>query len=144
MHSYLESDVIDTINAKYGTNFTNLTMQKVTGIAIGDDYPNWNAYEKIRDTNVSFKISATATHNSLGHIKDETLQIFTWAERPGWGWTSNDNGVISDYGGPSQNASTSIINRLLELGITIKEVSNLDVNFSIGEEIQDWDKYLHL
>ena len=47
LHSYLESDVINAINAKYGTNFTHLTMFKVTGIAIGDDCPDWDAYEKI-------------------------------------------------------------------------------------------------
>lgn len=135
--------ILQAVNEKYGTSFEGWS-QLPTAYEVGDTVPNWNAYEKIRDTNVSFKISASSQYNSLGHIKGENLQIFSWAERPGWGWTSNDNGEIMNYGGPTQSASSPIISRLRDLGITIKEVTNLDVNFTIGQTIQDWNEYLHL
>lgn len=70
MHSYLESDVIDAINAKYGTNFTQLTMQKVTGIAIGDDCPNWNAYEKIE---MPLNLSALILFNKTRYIAIDVI-----------------------------------------------------------------------
>lgn len=46
-HSYLENDILTAINEKYGTNFSRLTYLREPSIAIGDDCPNWDAYEKI-------------------------------------------------------------------------------------------------
>lgn len=39
--------MIAAVNEKYGTSFTSYTPVEVFGLDVGDDYPDWDAYEKI-------------------------------------------------------------------------------------------------
>lgn len=137
MHSYLESDVIDAINAKYGTNFTFLTMQKVTGIAIGDDCPDWNAYEKF--SGIRWAILYTGKSGVFGIIENDTYKVYCYdANRVQI--TSNEGVIVS-----SQYYTSDFANfmkqKLVSAGENVESVEQLISSLNQGDNVPDWSLY---
>ena len=141
MHSYLESDVIDAINAKYGTNFTHLTMQKVTGIAIGDDCPNWNGYEKIEipKHRVAAKMPSGAEASFLvGEIENSTFKVYA---KSSGSIISDNSGLIVAVNGPAAYAAQYIIGIFAQYGVTIDTVEDVMVDWEINTYIPNWSQF---
>lgn len=144
LHSYLESDVIDAINAKYGTNFTHLTMQKVTGIAIGDDCPNWNAYEKIEMSSIHVAIHMANEMSPMvfGKLKGDTVSLA--CQNASEAYLAMGQGQII-------NGSVDITNPTDINTITSKiqsqypDVTNLGSfleTYNVGDFVSDWEDYI--
>ena len=146
MHSYLESDVIDAINAKYGTNFTNLTMQKVTGIAIGDDYPNWNAYEKIEIQGINVAVYPTEKSYAYiaGKVKGGIFTILASSETNCL-IINQDGNVLTTYGPqPTMEAIPYAISRMADNGIEIDQ-TNAEISIlAQGDAVPNWNSYTKL
>lgn len=145
MHSYLESDVIDAINAKYGTNFTNLTMQKVTGIAIGDDCPNWNAYEKIEmPPTIYAKITPQGSSLwTIGKILGNTFKILCQNDEGAWQVT-NDGKINGVFGHPYDLMSYMWAPKLQQAGYEISAFEIELVAYNVGDTIDNWDDFIEL
>ena len=137
MHSYLESDVIDAINAKYGTNFTHITMQKVTGIAIGDDCPNWNAYEKI--SNLRWQIQFAGTNGVFGIIENNTFKVY--ANNASNVLISSNEGVVVGTQNYSSDFGNFMKNKLIAAGIDVQSVEQFITSLNVGDNVPDWSLY---
>ena len=144
MHSYLESDVIDAINAKYGTNFTQLTMQKVTGIAIGDDCPNWNAYEKIEILSVYLKIPFTDSLFAAGLLEGSTFYLYG-EENDKVLQIKNENGEVANtYEGATVMLQTYIIPKIREKGYEVENSIIDTTSYNMGDFIPNWEQYINV
>ena len=138
MHSYLESDVIDAINTKYGTNFTHLTMQKVTGIAIGDDCPNWNAYEKIEmPINGWFKTLVSGSIYTYGKVENNVLTLYGKInEEP-----SSELGlpIVSEVGKITSFSLHQSFKDVISQRIgNITQSYIVETSLNIGDDVENW------
>lgn len=138
LNSYMESDCLDAINAKYGTNFSTLTMQKVKSIDIGETMPNWNAYEKISNI-IYIKRNGPAI---AGYIKDDTGYIYT--KNSICYIFDLESGEVTSVTGPQLNDSLKnpIIGWAGAAGFTISQVEPKEENFEIGQSMQNWNNYV--
>lgn len=145
MHSYLESDVIDAINAKYGTNFTQLTMQKVTGIAIGDDCPNWAAYEKIKikleDGYYKYQISNSQEESYVAMVCiSGIIRVYVATQ-------SVENAIIiykSNGTVKSASGSIDIIEQIKTIADAVYEYNGIQRQVTGNSPISNWSQYVDL
>lgn len=145
LNSYMESECLDTINAKYGTSFTALTMQKVTSIAIGDDCPDWDAYEKIVLPPTIY-IKTTPTGSSLctiGKILSNTFKILCQDNASAWQVTNE--GIINGVFGNAQLMIEQIWTpKLQQAGYTISSYEIEVVAYNVGDSIEDWNDFTQI
>lgn len=143
MHSYLESDVIDAINAKYGTNFTHLTMLKVTGIAIGDDCTNWNAYEKIGlPPNMLYKYKNPINQVwFFGEVENANAKIY--GEDENTYFVLNDAGSIIGKNSANVDMLKDEIKTAIEAKISesLQSISIVSTSYQMGNTVDNWDDY---
>lgn len=140
-HSYLEDDILTAINEKYGTNFSSLTYLREPTIAIGDDCPNWNAYEKIEGGGETLcAIEFEAGKFAFGHADED--EIFLATEN-GFAkiWYADENGVIT---GHTEHGAMvwQIINAYNEhFGTNIENWAPEKVTLQVGDTVSNWNAY---
>lgn len=137
LHSYLESDVINAINAKYGTNFTHLTMFKVTGIAIGDDCPDWDAYEKISD--IRWAILYTGTSGVFGIVENNSYNVYI--NSGGSVLVTNNEGEIVGTQIYSSDFANFMKQKLANAGVNVQSVEQFASSLDVGSNVPDWSLY---
>jgi hypothetical protein len=143
MHSYLESDVIDAINAKYGTNFTYLTMQKVTGIAIGDDCPNWDAYEKIFG-DFGEKIASHFTSSPIvfiGRLENDIYHYYAIDENNAYGVLENEGRIVSTIE-VKDNIPTLLLEHMNSAGYNVLTIQPEIISLEMNTIVPNWNDYL--
>lgn len=141
MHSYMEEEVLDAINEKYGTNFISWN-QEFHDWEVDDTLPDWNAYEKIeipiRRIAANMASAPQEAAYIVGQIDGDTFKIMvdTFA-----GIITNDNGLITSHNGPTEDAATYIKNILSNFGIEVSNVQNELVDYEVNDYIPNWDKF---
>lgn len=140
LNNYMESDCLDAINAKYGTNFSTLTMQKVKSIDIGDTVPNWDAYEKIELPKQYVKIDLVRSNYAFGYVQNKTLKVY--GPKADSFFLANSGGEILSS---SQNAASMIsgnfIPRLIAQGYDVESGETQSVVYEIGDHVNNWENY---
>ena len=145
LDSYMESDCLDAINAKYGTNFSTLTMQKVTSVAIGDDCPDWDAYEKIT---IQGYFAVSFGYNVFGYLKEGVYEMARYAD--GKAYTADNNGVILSQtvvapGGQGYDDFVQAVkDRFLQNNIIVNEIVGKIETYAVGDTIANWNEYTKL
>jgi len=141
LHSYLESEIVDAINAKYGTNFTELTVKQVSDISIGDDCPDWDEYEKInglwgsfavstRQDNTTYFICSINGHEALFQTRNSQMPFVSPA------------GIITVFGPTVQGVGQWCVDKITEqYGGSIISIETEETQLNVGDEISGWNNY---
>lgn len=147
MDSGLKSDIVDAINAKYDTDFTELTMMQVSGIAIGDDCPDWDTYEKIQMPQIEFvKYLNSGTGNYMaGHIDYENKKLKIWSQSNQQALVLFDSAGKWIAGGGNPAWNTDFLNAVIAKGINVVSAEFEDIpNMQPGDTIENWSDYVEV
>ena len=142
-HSYLEDDILTAINEKYGTNFSSLTYLREPSIAIGDDCPDWDAYEKIEMPSVYVAVYPTSSSVAYiaGKVKGEIFTILANTENSSL--IINGNGIVNTIYGPppTMQALSYAIGNLADNGITVTQTNAEISTLGVGDSVPNWNEY---
>lgn len=142
LHSYLESEIVDAINAKYKTNFNELTVKQVTDVDIGDDCPNWEDYEKIMMSKKEyFRYQHTgSTAFVTGFVQGERAFLNTNSSNATW--NVSPEGEVWGAGGPVSTLEAEAKQLLLKkFGKDFNVIEAFVENWVSGQTVPNWDKY---
>lgn len=141
LHSYLESEIVDAINAKYGTDFTELTVMQVSDVTIGEDCPEWDAYEKFE---IQWKKIAIQLASNSWIIGDFSNGIYRSWSNPGQNASIlvHEDGVVFENQGVPAAAGVSYFNQYLtKIGLEATSVEDYYITMPIGTNVPQWNEY---
>lgn len=142
LNSYMESDCLDAINAKYGTNFSTLTMQKVKSIDIGDTVTNWNTYEKIELPESKEYLGIDIDDGyAVGYLDNENVYLYSYTSSGNIIVCSSEGRVYQGGEVLNEELITLMSSKLNNAGIQFNEFIGTQTPYQPGETIENWENY---
>lgn len=134
--------MIAAVNEKYGTSFTSYTPVEIHGLDVGDDWPDWDAYEKILLPSKQY--FAIFSEDNAAYITGfiQGNNAFINTDDSNACWLVSDEGEISTTGGPVSNYSLQTREKLLEeYGKEFDEIGAFVEDWEQGGTVPNWENY---
>lgn len=135
--------MIAAINEKYGTSFTSYTPVEISGLDVGDDWPDWEAYEKIRMNNIKVAVDVGSGGYVLGLVNNN---VFTMCvAQNGNAIIINQNGLVVNTASPANVMFDGYAKNVLnEQGFQTSELETEVIEVSLGETFPNYQEYLFI
>lgn len=131
--------MIAAVNEKYGTSFTSYTPVEISGLDVGDDWPDWDAYEKIELDILNVKFNGGFFGQKVG----DKLYIAT-SNGSNQIIVNMQSGLVGTLSGPvlDDQKKTNYLNYMRTTGHEVSEVISKTLSLSVGDEIEGWNEYI--
>ena len=137
----MESEIVNAINAKYGTNFTELTVKQVSDISIGDDCPDWDEYEKINGLRGKFAVSGRQDNSSYFICSIDVHKALFQTMNSQMPYVSPE-GIITEIHPIIRGLEQWCVDKITEqYGGNITSIEEEETQLNVGDEISGWNNY---
>lgn len=131
------------LNAHFGTSFTNYVPVEIPLYNIGDSFPNWSAYEKIRISNLKLFTLVRDSNGSIGQIDNSEFSLICRTSDSFW--LVSDSGIVKG----TNSGIETFVNifwkpRLQNLGYKMDSYNLIIQEYNIGDQIDDWNSYVKI
>lgn len=131
------------LNDHFGTSFTNYVPVEIPLYNIGDYFPNWAKYEKIRISYLKVAAIIGEQTYSIGQIDNSEFSLMCKTLEEFWivGSSGEIKGVSSGIESFVENIWKP---KLQKYGYKMDSYNLIIQEFEVGNKIDDWNSYVKI